>query len=114
MAHSTICSPILGRSMLVSALASQLKTAFPSTKLRITDLFSQVTILAQAELIYEKRGSVSNSPRSQSSSPALPPIPQSGTSDEDVPGAILTMWKAVLGAQDLIPSSNFFDAGGHR
>jgi len=100
--------------MLVSALASQLKAAFPSTKLRIPDLFSHVTILAQAEVVSDKRGSVSNSPRSQSSSPASPPTSQPVTSDEDVPGAILNMWKAVLGAQDLNPSSNFFDAGGHR
>ncbi|EDR01566.1 uncharacterized protein LACBIDRAFT_333039 [Laccaria bicolor S238N-H82] len=101
------------RSMLVSALASQLKTAFPSAKLRITDLFLHVIILAQAELVSDKRGSVSNSPQSQSLSPALPLAPQPGTSDEDVPGAILTIWKAFLSAQDLNPSSNFFDAGGH-
>lgn len=100
--------------MLVSALASQLKAAFPSTKLRITELFSHITILAQAELVSDRRGSVSNSLRSQSLSSALPPPPQPGNSDEDVPGAILSMWKAVLGAQDLNPSSNFFDAGGHR
>ena len=100
---------ILGCSTLVSSLTSQLKATFSSTKFRITDIFSH---MAQVDLVSDKKGSVWNSARSQSSSPTLPPTPQSGTSDEDVPGPILTiMWKAVLGAQDI---SHTIDACGHR
>jgi hypothetical protein len=98
--------------MVVQKLAKSLKSTFPLTNLKVVDLFSYATIVAQAGLVTDKREFTSSKP----SVDVLPPpsLPAASVSCDDLEATILDIWKSVLGIQQVNPGTSFFDAGGNR
>jgi hypothetical protein len=100
--------------MIVQTLAKSLKSTFPLTKLKVVDLFSYATIVAQAGLVNAEKEFTSRNPSVYAVTPPSPTASSASYDDVGLEANIMDIWKSVLGTQDVNPGTSFFDAGGNR
>ena len=100
--------------MVVQTLAKSLKSTFPLTNLKVVDLFSYATIVAQAGLVTNKKEFDTTKISVYAVTPPSPTPASASYDDAGLEANIMDIWKSVLGTQDVNPGTSFFDAGGNR
>ncbi|KAF9528634.1 amino acid adenylation domain protein [Crepidotus variabilis] len=98
-----------GNSTIIQSLVSRLKTAFSLTNLRVVELYSHPTIVAQAELINKRAPAFPRQAEVVSQPLPATPLP---SQSEDIEAGVTEIWKSVLDVEELSSRTNFFDAGG--
>ena len=94
-------------------LAKSIKSIFPLTNLKVVDLFSYATVVAQAGLVGDKKEFTSRKPSVSALTSPPPTASPASYDDKGLEANVMDIWKSVLGT-DVDPGTSFFDAGGNR
>jgi hypothetical protein len=114
------CADDVCPSLLAMKLAGELRQKFPSSSVRVVELYSRATIQRQVELIEGSRAIPQSSIAEVSSVRSEPEpafaIPASGSNGtlNAVKSKLTEIWQDLLGVTEISTEINFFDAGGHR